>query len=95
MTAENRRSRIIVLEEAQDRILSGHMTQLSAETVKRSDLSGEEAGDPVPEVGLTGAAQEPETPPQRRHSQTTTSQDGTTSGLRSRHQDKYLQLVFV
>lgn len=60
MTAENRRNRIIVLEETQDRILSSRMTNLCDQMVKKSDLSGEEAGDPVPEVHLAGAAQEPE-----------------------------------
>lgn len=46
--------------------LSSHVTRLCGQTggVKKSDLSSEEAGDPVPEVRLTGAAQEPEAPAQ-------------------------------
>lgn len=52
------------------------MTHLRDQMVKESDLSSEEAGDPVPEVRLAGAAQEPETPPQIFHSQRTTCYDG-------------------
>lgn len=67
MAAENRRNRIIVLEKTP----GGKNPQQSRDTivwsdggVKKSDLSSEEAGDPVPEVRLTGAAQEPEAPAQ-------------------------------
>lgn len=78
MTAENRRNWIIVLVETRDKNpQQSHDMVVWSDRGKKSDLSSEEAGDPVPEVRLTSAAQEPETPPQILHSQRTTSYDGT------------------
>lgn len=60
MTAHHRRGWVVVLEEKQEVSERPAQTERTALIGQRSDLSSEEAGDPVPQVGLAAAAQVPE-----------------------------------
>lgn len=60
MTAHHRRGWVIVLEEKQEMSECPAQMERTVLIGQQSDLSSEEAGDPVPQVGLAAAAQVPE-----------------------------------